>query len=108
MNWDDMRVFLTVARTGSLTSAGPILKMDPATVARRISRLEERLGTSLFLKSPQGYILTDVGIKMHEHAAQAESALNTAFDQSRTDASALSGQIRIGAPDGCAKGRAWK
>ena len=102
MNWDDMRVFLAVARAESLSAAGPVLKMDPATVARRIARLEDGLGATLFVKSPQGYTLTEVGQKMRDHAAQAEAALNLAVDQPQTEGAGLTGQIRIGAPDGCA------
>ena len=99
-NWDDLRVFLAVARAESLTAAAPGLKLDPATVSRRIARLEESLRTALFVKSPQGYALTDQGLRLREHATQAEEALSLALDTGQ--AAGLSGQIRIGAPDGCA------
>ena len=36
-NWDDLRIFLTVAQSGSLTVAAQVLKIDPATVSRRIA-----------------------------------------------------------------------
>ncbi len=42
-DWDDLRVFLAVARGESLSGAGKALKIDPATVGRRIARLEEAL-----------------------------------------------------------------
>jgi DNA-binding transcriptional LysR family regulator len=99
-NWDDMRVFLAVARGESLTAAARMLKLDPATVGRRIARLEERTGP-LFAKSPQGYALTDLGARTRDHAADAETALALALDQGQA-AAGLTGQIRIGAPDGCA------
>ena len=102
MNWDDMRVFLAVARAESLSGAAPVLKMDPATVGRRVARLEEEVGTPLFVKSPQGYALTEQGLRMRDHAAQAETALNMAMDEGQSADEGLSGQIRIGAPDGCA------
>ena len=100
--WDDMRVFLAVARTESLSRAAPVLRMDAATVGRRIARLEEGLGAALFVKSPQGYALTDLGMRMREHAEQAEAALLRANEEVRGDQGELSGQIRIGAPDGAA------
>ena len=53
-HWDDLKIFLAVARTDSLSGAGRHLKIDPATVGRRIARLEEALGSPLFVKSPQG------------------------------------------------------
>ena len=100
-NWDDLRVFLAVARAGGLTGAGPVLKMDPATVGRRIARLEQRVGAALFAKSPQGYALTDLGSRMRDHTSAAEEALSLAMDEGQ-GAAGLTGQIRIGAPDGCA------
>ena len=100
--WDDMRVFLAVARTESLSRAAPVLRMDAATVGRRIARLEEGLGAALFVKSPQGYALTDLGMRMRDHAEQAEAALLRANEEVRGDQGELSGQIRIGAPDGAA------
>ncbi|NBR89540.1 MAG: LysR family transcriptional regulator, partial [Rhodobacteraceae bacterium] len=63
MDWDDMRVFLAVARTESLSAAGRSLKVDPATVGRRIAKLEEAFEAPLFAKSPQGYALTDAGAR---------------------------------------------
>lgn len=101
-NWDDMRVFLAVARTESLSGASPVLKMDPATLGRRIARLERAMGAALFVKSPQGYALTDLGERTRDRAAEAEAALSFAFDEGQGASSGLTGQIRIGAPDGAA------
>ena len=100
MNWDDMRVFLAVARAEGLTGAAPVLKMDPATLGRRVARLERHLGAALFVKSPQGYALTDLGERMRDRAAEAEAVLSQAMEVGQT--AGLTGQIRIGAPDGVA------
>lgn len=102
MNWDDLKVFLAVARTESLSGAGRGLKVDPATVGRRIGRLEEQLGAPLFAKSPQGYALTDAGQRLMAHAERAEQAMQAATEELAGQSGGLSGQIRIGAPDGCA------
>jgi len=98
-NWDDMRIFLAVARAGGLTGAARGLKMDPATLGRRVARLEGAVGAPLFVKSPQGYALTDLGQQMRDKAAEAESALSLALDAGQ---GGLTGQIRVGAPDGAA------
>ena len=50
-NWDDMKTFLAVARAETLSGAGTLLRADPATVGRRIARLEASLGYVLFTKS---------------------------------------------------------
>lgn len=100
--WDDFRVFLAVARQESLSAAGRALRIDPATVGRRVARLEQRLGQPLFAKSPQGYALTDAGQRLLPHAEQAEQATQGAVEALAGAAEGLTGQIRIGAPDGCA------
>ena len=102
MNWDDMRVFLAVARAEGLSAAAPVLKMDPATLGRRVVRLERALGAALFVKSPQGYALTDLGERMRDRATEAEAALTQAMEVGQGASSGLTGQIRIGAPDGAA------
>ena len=101
-SWDDMRIFLAVARGETLSAAGRALRMDPATVGRRIARLEERLGQALFAKSPQGYALTESGARLVAHAERADQAMQAARAALVGDPETLSGQIRIGAPDGCA------
>jgi len=103
-DWDDLRVFLAVVRAESLSAAGKALRLDPATVGRRIVKLEEALGTRLFVKGPQGYAATEAGLRLLPHAEAAEQALQAAADDLRGSGGAggLSGQVRIGAPDGCA------
>ncbi len=101
-NWDDLRVFLAVARAAGLSGAAPILKMDPATVGRRVARLELAVGAPLFVKSPQGYALTDLGQRMRDRATEAEEALALALDEGQGGTRGLTGQIRIGSPDGVA------
>ncbi|MDM7931112.1 LysR family transcriptional regulator [Tabrizicola sp.] len=101
MDWDDLRIFLAVARTESLSAAGKRLKIDPATVGRRVARLEEATATRLFAKSPQGYALTEEGARLVPHAEAAERA-SLAAEESLSGPGGLTGQIRLGAPDGCA------
>ena len=101
MDWDDLRIFLAVARAESLSGAGRRLKIDAATVGRRIARLEEAVGAALFAKSPQGYALTGAGARLIPHAERAETALEGA-SEALSGPEGLTGQIRLGAPDGCA------
>ncbi|NBB98634.1 MAG: LysR family transcriptional regulator [Alphaproteobacteria bacterium] len=101
MDWDDMRVFLALARAASLGRAGQVLKMDPATVGRRVSRLETRLERRLFQRSHQGYALTEEGLRLLPHIEAAQAHLRAA-EAPGAPGQGLSGQIRLGAPDGCA------
>lgn len=101
MNWDDLRVFAAIARGGSLSEAARVLRLDPATLGRRIARLEEGVGASLFLKSQRGYALTEAGARLLPHAeAMAEGARAGLSALAGEDG--LAGRVRIGAPDGVA------
>ena len=102
MDWDDLRIFLTVARSESLSGAGKTLRLDPATVGRRIARLEETLALRLFAKSPQGYALTEEGVRLLAHAERVETEVSGAQEALRGTTGGLTGLIRLGAPDGCA------
>ena len=102
IHWDDMRIFLAVARGESLSRAGQGLRLDPATVGRRVARLERELDAALFLKSPQGYTLTEAGQRLLTRAEQVEQSITGATEDLGGQAGQLTGQIRIGAPDGCA------
>jgi len=101
-NWDDLRLFLAVAREQSLSAAGKLLRLDPATLGRRVGRLEKALETVLFVKSPQGYALTEAGARLMERAEAAEQAMRLATAGVAASSDRLTGQIRIGAPDGSA------
>ena len=102
-NWDDLRVFLAVARHQGLTGAGRDLRLDPATMGRRVARLEASLGAQLFRKSPRGYTMTEAGARLFDRAEAAEMAMRSAMAGVAGEGpSELSGQVRIGAPDGSA------
>jgi DNA-binding transcriptional LysR family regulator len=99
-NWDDLRLFLAIAREQSLSAAGKILRLDPATLGRRMARLEQNLSVALFVKSPQGYALTEAGAELLARAQTAEEAMRAATAALPEESDRLGGQIRIGAPDG--------
>jgi DNA-binding transcriptional LysR family regulator len=103
LRWDDLRVFFHVAEANSLTNAAKTLRMDPATLSRRISRLEEDMSVRLFVKSPQGYALTDAGTRLFDHVEGMNRAVRSAQGEVQDHADQLSGSVRIGAPgDGAA------
>lgn len=99
-DWDDLRFFLSVARSGRLTAAARRLGADHATVSRRITSLEESLKAKLFERRPQGYTLTAHGERLLVRAENMETdALAIQSDIGGADM-ALAGTVRIGAPDG--------
>ncbi len=63
-NWDNLRVFLSVARNDSIRKAAIALGITHATVSRRITVLEEHLGNPLFERTQQGQCLTPLGQRL--------------------------------------------
>src|SRR6266568_7294322 len=74
IDWDDVRFFLAVARGGSVRAAAERLGVNHATVLRRVTQLEERLGARMFEKLPSGYRLTAAGEEVLEFADQMEAS----------------------------------
>ena len=72
MNWDDLRFLLAVARSGSMSGAARALKVNHATVIRRVRSLEEQLGTSLFDRVGHTYVITPAGQVAFDAAEQME------------------------------------
>src|SRR5215469_5087391 len=100
MDWDNVRVFLAVARGGQFVAAGKRLKLDHATVSRRIAALEATVGVKLFDRRTTGAKLTGAGERFIGAAEQMESAfLHAQGEISGVDLE-LTGDVRIGAPDG--------
>ena len=100
MDWDNIRIFLGVARTGQFLAAARQLHIDHATVSRRITALERSLSTRLFERRTTGAALTEAGARFLEAAERMESALlQTEAELSSRDVE-LAGAVRIGAPDG--------
>src|ERR1700722_15974689 len=74
VDWEDIRVFTALARHGSLSAAARALSITHATVARRISSLEEALGSKLVERRPDGYVLTSAGNRVLKAASDMETA----------------------------------
>lgn len=71
-SWDDLRIALAVARSGTVSAAAETLGVHHATVIRRIDSLEARLGVKLFQRHPRGYALTEPGQAMLKVAGEAD------------------------------------
>ena len=99
-DWDDLRFFLAVARSGRLTAAARRLGADHATVSRRFTSLEESLKAKLFERRPQGYALTGHGEQLLAKAESMETEALAIQSEIGGADMALSGTVRIGAPDG--------
>jgi len=74
MDWDNLRYFLELARSGTLVSAARRLGVDHTTVARRIQALEKEVGTALFSREAGGHRLTESGRRLQPQVEAMESA----------------------------------
>ncbi|MDV7271387.1 LysR family transcriptional regulator [Thioclava sp. A2] len=99
-DWEDLRYFLETERAGRLSRAARRLKVSHTTVARRIERLEASLKTRLFDRGDDGMVLTAAGAEILRHAVAMEAASQAIEDHSGASLEALSGTVRVGAPDG--------
>jgi DNA-binding transcriptional LysR family regulator len=72
MHWDDLRIFLAVARDGSISGAAKRMNIQHSTVSRRIRLLETQLGTRLIERKKSGYELTPAGDELRMAAGKME------------------------------------
>ena len=100
MNWDDVRIFLAVARAGQILGAAKRLELNHATVSRRLAALETALRTKLFRRLTTGSELTPAGVRFMEIAERMEADMIAARAAVAGEGEEISGPVRIGAPDG--------
>ncbi|NUS70567.1 MAG: LysR family transcriptional regulator [Ensifer adhaerens] len=100
MNWDDVRMFLAVARTGQILAASKRLGVNHATLSRRVTALEEAMKTRLLVRRPNGCELTAEGEIFLAAAERMETEMLAAQSQIGRIDTAIAGTVRIGAPDG--------
>jgi len=99
MEWDDLRHFLAVARSGSLTRASLDLKVSLATVSRRIASLEKKLGARLFDRKRNGYELTESGEAVRAKAEGIEQSFLSIERQVQGRDRRPSGKVRLSTGD---------
>ncbi len=97
-NWDNRRIFLEVARYASLRKAAEKLGISRSTVMRRITALEDELGTRLFERLPEGYYTTEAGAAMLRSAERIEAETTEVDRQISGRDAELAGKIRISIP----------
>ena len=99
-NWNDLNSFLTLSRCLKLKLASKRLKVESTTIARRISRLENKLNTNLFNKSPKGYLLTEKGLELIRYAEKIENEIFGINDNFSKSNPTISGKVRLSVGEG--------
>lgn len=100
LDWDNLRIFLVLARSKGLTEAAKKLAIDHTTVLRRMKRLEEQVESQLFERNTLGYRLTPQGQRLVEYVEKIETKVHEIADDLGGLNRSLAGQVRLGATEG--------
>jgi len=98
MEWDQLRYFLELSRSGKLVAAAARLGVNQTTVSRRVQILEKTLNTPLFTRLAGKYVLTDAGRRLVPKAELIETAF-LGIENMSGESMQLSGSVRIGATE---------
>ena len=95
LNWDDLRIFLAVAREGNLSSAARALKVTQPTVGRRLRGLEATLSARLFDRLPDGFVPTSAGAELLPMAEAMERNAEALDRRQAALADGVEGNVRL-------------
>jgi DNA-binding transcriptional LysR family regulator len=99
MEWSDLRVFLAIAREGTLGAAARKLGQTQPTMGRRLRALEASVGQQLFQRTSEGFVLTDEGAAVLSHAERMEEEALAFQRQLAGQQQQLDGVLRITSSD---------
>ncbi len=99
MEWDDLKYFLAVARTGNLVAAARQLRSSASTVARRIAGLEGAIDARLFDRRQSGYTLTETGEAIRLKAEEVEERVLALQREALGRDAQITGKVRVTASD---------
>ena len=99
IRWDDLQIVLAIAETGSLSGAGRLLKVSHATIFRRLTDMEQRIGVSLFNRTRSGYTQTLAGEDLTASAARIRAEVLGAERRIAGKDLKLTGTIRVTTTD---------
>ncbi len=98
--WDDLRIFFEVAEAGSIVGAGARLGMQQATVSRYVTRLEQKLGVVLLVRTRTGVHLTEAGTSVLQNAKALQTAVADIRRKLPNHKSEIGGVVRLSVPEG--------
>jgi DNA-binding transcriptional LysR family regulator len=97
--WSDLKIFLAVAREGTLGAAARKLGQTQPTMGRRLRALEQAVGHTLFQRTADGFVLTDEGNAVLGHAERIEEEAFAFERRLAGNEAELEGALRISSSD---------
>lgn len=104
MDWDNLRIFLAIARAGTVSEAARQLELDHSTVSRRLANLETRLAIRLFDRAGRRLSINAAGAQLRRTAERLESGLLSDLAVLEAMQGSRVGTVRIGVPEGLGVG----
>ncbi|MEA2865005.1 MAG: hypothetical protein QOC84_2961 [Bradyrhizobium sp.] len=98
--WGELRVFLAVAKTKSFNRAAEITNTSQPTVSRQVKRLQDVVGSQLFISTPRGVKLTQKGEALAKALARLDHTLHSITSDLRAETSEAEGIVRVSITDG--------
>ena len=95
VDWDNLQVFLAIARAGRISAAARRLEVEHTTVSRRLAALEAELGVPLFHRTAAGYVLTPHGHNVLSSAETMEGAAIAVAARAREKTAAMRGDRNL-------------
>ncbi|MHC2645881.1 DNA-binding transcriptional LysR family regulator [Bradyrhizobium liaoningense] len=99
MDWSDLRIFLAIAREGTLGAAARKIGQTQPTMGRRLRALEQALGQTLFQRTADGFVLTDEGTAVLRHAERIEEEALALQRHASGAETQLDGLLRLSSSD---------
>jgi molybdate transport repressor ModE-like protein len=99
MQWDDVKVFLAVAKAGSLAAGARRLRLSQATVWRRMRALDDALDATLFERRPTGYVLTAQGTTFLRALEGVDSTIAIARRRLSEGPDVVEGDVSVAVPE---------
>lgn len=103
LDWDDLRLVLAVAEIGTISGAAEALRISHPTLSRRLKRMEERLGTRLFERTPSLCRPTEAGLEIRDLAERMRGEIAALENRVAGRDRRAEGTVRLTAPDAVAE-----
>jgi DNA-binding transcriptional LysR family regulator len=98
-DWNDLKYFVAIARSGSTLAAAKALRLSQSTVHRRLEELERQLGQQLVIRHPTGYRLTELGEDLRSYAERVEQTVADFERRASAWGKDVRGTVKVTCPD---------